>query len=79
MEESAREEDIEMRMGDLTEALWRDCTFEFIVAENRYVLRGGLPGIFCKILSIMSPKSMSKSRSASSVTPFSFTRNISFA
>ena len=70
MEERVREEDIEMRTGALTDDFWRDRTFEFIVAENRYVLRGGLPGIFCKIFSIMSPKSKSNRRSASSSTKY---------
>lgn len=54
--------------GFLREARWSWLTFEVMVAEKSIVRRESLVGIFLRILSMLGPKSMSKSLSASSRT-----------
>ena len=56
--------EMEIRMGFLRLARWREATFVVMVALKSIVFRGGFGGTFLRILSRMAPKSRSRSLSA---------------
>lgn len=59
-------EETSTRMGFTRLALWSFATFVVMVAENKYVVRS--VGMTLRIWSMSGPKSMSRRRSASSIT-----------
>ncbi|OMH82387.1 hypothetical protein AX774_g4126 [Zancudomyces culisetae] len=61
-------DDTSIFTGFFSDARWSFATFVVIVAENKYVLRS--IGISRRIFSIFGPKSISSSRSASSITKY---------